>query len=121
VGISTERMSQWYAGFSPPARFLTASLPLLTVLAALALDHVRGRIAWTVVGGLYAGTLAYAAALSVWPAWRFQDAVGRAVALIAVFRHSGLDPGRYLPSFIMPSAHWTSVGLVILALTLVSG
>jgi hypothetical protein len=90
-------MSQWYAGFSPPARFLTASLPLLTVLAALALDHVRGRIAWTVVGGLYAGTLAYAAALSVWPAWRFQDAVGRAVALIAVFRHSGLDPGGTCP------------------------
>jgi hypothetical protein len=117
AGIATQRMSQWYAGFSPPARFLTASLPLMTVLVALALDHVRGRIAWTVVGALYAGTLAYAATLSVWPAWRFQDAIGRAVALVVLFRHSGLDPGRFLPSFIMPSAHWTSVGVAIPAVT----
>jgi len=121
AGISTQRMSQWYAGFSPPARFLTASLPLMTVLVALALDHVRGRIAWTVVGALYAGTFAYAATLSVWPAWRFQDAVGRAVALIVLFRHSGLDPGRFLPSFIMPSAHWTSIGVAMLAATLLAG
>ena len=69
----------------------------------------------------YAGTLAYAAAVSVWAAWRFQDAVGRAVSPIAVFRHSGLDPGRFLPSFIMPSTHWTSVRLAILAVTLASG
>jgi hypothetical protein len=121
AGISAERMSQWYAGFSPPGRFLTASLPLMTVLIALAVDHVRGRIAWTVVAALYAGTFGYAAALSVWPAWRFQDAVGRAVVLIGVFRHAGLDPGRFLPSFIMPSAHWAAVGVAILAGLLVGG
>ena len=57
----------------------------------------------------------------IWPAWRFQDAVGRATALIVLFRHSGLDPGRFLPSFIMPSAHWTSIGLALLVVTLVGG
>src|SRR6185436_3265258 len=40
---------------------------------------------------------------------------------VAVFRHSGLDPGRFLPSFIMPSTHWTTVGLAILAIMLVAG
>jgi hypothetical protein len=120
-GIVSRGVSYWYGGFSPPARFLMASLPLLTVLAALALDHVRGRLGWSLTAALYAATLAYTVVLSVWPAWRFQDATGRAVALLTVFRRTGLDPGRFLPSFITPNAGWEWVGLAMLVSTLLAG
>jgi hypothetical protein len=121
AGIASRGVSYWYGGFSPPARFLMAGLPLLAVLAALALDRVRGRLAWTLTGALYAATLAYTAVLSVWPAWRFQDATGRAVALLTLFRRTGLDPGRFLPSFITPGAGWEWVGLAMLAATVGAG
>jgi hypothetical protein len=120
-GISTRGLSQWYGGFSPPARFLMATLPLLAVLTALALDRVRGRFGWGITAALYVATLAYAAVISVWPAWRFQDASGRAVPLLALFRHAGLDPGRFLPSFITPGAGWEWPGLGLLVLTALAG
>jgi hypothetical protein len=121
AGIASRGVSYWYGGFSPPARFLMAGLPLLTVLAALALDHVRGRIGWVAVATLYAGTLGYTAALSIWPAWRFQDATGRPMALLALFRRTGLDPGRFLPSFVTPGAGWEWAGLGLLVSILITG
>ena len=120
-GVSTRGLSQWYGGFSPPARFLMAALPLFVVLAAHLLDRVRGRTAWSVTAALYAATLAYTATLSAWPAWRFQDGRGRAVALLSFFRRTGLDVGRFLPSFITPGAGWEPVGLVLLVSTLLAG
>ena len=120
-GMSAGGISQWYGGFSPPARFLMASLPLLTILGALALDHVRGRLGWSVTAALFALTLGYGAIISVWPAWRFQHGLGRAVALLAVFDRLGLDPGRWLPTFIAPGAGWDWPALALLVLTLAAG
>ncbi|HEY7140763.1 MAG TPA: hypothetical protein VIE44_11725 [Methylomirabilota bacterium] len=121
AGITSRGLSYWYGGFSPPVRFLMASLPLLAVLAALALDHVRGRLGWSVTAALFAATLAYTAVLSVWPAWRFQDATGRPTALLALFRRTGLDLGRFLPTFVTPDAGWTRAGLAVLVLALIAG
>jgi hypothetical protein len=120
-GISAGGVSQWYGGFSPPARFLMASLPLLAVLAALALDHVRGRLGWSATGALFALTLGYAALISVWPAWRFQHGLGRAVPLLVLFDRMGVDPGRFLPSFIAPGARWDWPALGLLVLALLAG
>ena len=120
-GIAARGVSYWYGGFSPPARFLMAGLPLLTVLAALTLDHLRGRLGWSLTAVLYAATFAYTAVLSIWPAWRFQDATGRATALLTVFRRTGLDPGQFLPSFITPDAGWTWAGLAVLVGILLAG
>ncbi len=121
VGIMSRGVSYWYGGFSPPARFLMASLPLLTVLLAVALDHVRGRLAWSLVALLYAGTAGYAAVLSAWPPWRFQNATGRSMAGLALFHRTGLDPGRFLPSFITPEARWTWAALGILTAIAAAG
>jgi hypothetical protein len=121
AGITSRGLSYWYGGFSPPVRFLMASLPLLAVLGTRALDHVRGRPGWSVTAALFAGTFAYTAALSVWPAWRFQDATGRPTALLALFRRTGLDPGRFLPTFVTPDAGWTRAGLAVLVVALIAG
>ena len=120
-GVSARGVSYWYGGFSPPARFLMAPLPLLAVLSALALDRLRGRLAWTVTAALYAATLAYTVVLSIWPAWRFQDAAGRAMPLLALFRHVGLDPGRFLPSYVTPGQTWDWPGFAVLALSALGG
>ncbi len=45
----------------PPARFLMAGLPLLTVLAALTLDRLRGRLGWSHHRGALRSTFAYTA------------------------------------------------------------
>ena len=99
-----------------------ASLPLLTVLVAVALDHVRGRLAWSLVALLYAGTAGYAAVLSAWPAWRFQNATGRSAAGLALFHRTAARP-RPVPArpFIMPEARWTWAALGILAALAVAG
>ncbi len=117
----TSRGPHWYGGFSPPGRFLAAALPLLAVCLALALDRLRGRLAWSVVAGLYAATLGYALVILLWPTWRFQHAVGRATALVELFRLTGIDPGRLLPSFIAPGDGWVAPGVAVLAATLAAG
>ncbi|MCU0580156.1 MAG: hypothetical protein MUF69_11535, partial [Desulfobacterota bacterium] len=109
----------WHGGFNPPARYLVASLPALGVLAALALDRVRGRFLWALVSGLFGLTLLYALVISLWPAWRFQYAYGRATFLRIFFDQTGLDPGRLLPSFILPGARWIlplMLGLLLILL-----
>ena len=121
AGIAVSGISQWYAGFSPAARFVTAALPLLAVGSAVALDRLRGRLAWGVVAGLYAVTLGHSVVVSVWPAWRFQHAVGRARALVELFRRTGLDAGRLLPSYIVPGDAWVAPGLAILTAIALAG
>jgi hypothetical protein len=120
-GIASRGLSQWYGGFSPPARFLVASLPLLAVLAAPVLDRLRGRLGWAITAALFAITLACTAVMSAWPAWRFQGATGRMELLLATFRRTGLDPGRFLPTFITPGAGWESAALGLLVLILLAG
>ncbi len=120
-GIQSRGVSQWYGGFSPPARYLMASLPLLAVLGALALDHVRGRLGWSLTAALVALTIGYGAVVSTWPPWRFQPGLGRAVPLHAVFERVGVDPGRWLPTFISPGAGWDWPALALLVLTLSRG
>lgn len=120
-GIASRGVSQWYGGFSPPARFLAASLPLLAVLAAPALDRLRGRLGWAITAALFAITLVCTAVMSAWPAWRFQGATGRMEPLLAVFRRTGLDPGRFLPTFITPGAGWEWPALGLLVLILLAG
>jgi hypothetical protein len=120
-GIQMRGLSQWYGGFSPPARFLMASLPLLAILGALALDHVRGRAAWSLTAALFVLTLGHGAIVSAWPAWRFQHGLGRTVPALAVFDRLGIDAGRWLPTFIAPGQGWEWPALVVLALTLLAG
>jgi hypothetical protein len=120
-GIAARGVPQWYGGFSPPARFLLASLPLLAILAALALDQVRGRLAWSVTATLFALTLGYSAVISAWPAWRFQAGLGRASPLPVLFERIGVDPGRFLPTFVIPDAGWDWRALGLLGLTLLAG
>jgi hypothetical protein len=120
-GMHMRGLSQWYGGFSPPARYLMASLPLLAILAALALDHVRGRIGWSLTAALFVLTLGYGAVVSVWPAWRFQSGLGRAVLFHAVFDRLGIDAGRWLPTFIAPRSGWEWPAVAALVLTLLAG
>jgi hypothetical protein len=102
-----------YAGTAPPARYLTASLPLLAVPSALAYTRVRGRLLWALATSLLAATFAYSVTLSLWPAWRYQNGVGRSTFLTQVWEWSGLDVGRLLPSFLRPRPAWTIVALAM--------
>ena len=120
-GITTRGASQWYGGFSPPARFLMAGVPLFAVLIAVAVDRLRGWVGWSFTAGLYALTVLYAAVISAWPAWRFQYGLGRATILLHLFRHFGLDPGRWLPSFMLADTQWVAPTCAVLALTLLAG
>ena len=121
VGLAFQGASIWYAGFTPPARFLIAPLPLFAVLIALAVDRLRHRLAWSIAAAVYVLTLGYAALLSAWPAWRFQSGLGRASVLLEIFRRRGMDLGRLLPSFMQPEAGWIGVSTGALLLTLLGG
>jgi hypothetical protein len=110
-----------YGGHSPPGRLLAATLPGLTVLVALGLDRVRSRLGWTVVVMLLAATLGHVVALSAWPAWRFQSAVGRASVLRDFAEWSGLDVGRLLPSCVAPGAASIMIGAVLMTGALLVG
>jgi hypothetical protein len=121
AGLAFQGASIWFAGFSPPARFLLAPLPLFAVLTALAIDRLRHRLAWSVAAALYALTLGYAVLLSTWPAWRFQSGFGRASVLLEIFQRLGLDLGRLLPTFMQPEPWWIGVTGILLALTLLGG
>jgi hypothetical protein len=114
-------VSQWYGGFGPPARFLVATLPLLAVLVACALDRLRGRLAWSLALALLGPGLAYAAILSTWPAWRLQAGLGRPTVLQHLLHRTGLDPGGRLPSFLTGGDPWVVPGLVVLAMPVVCG
>ncbi len=111
----------WAGGFAPAGRFVAAALPPLAVCAARALDGVRGRAGWTLVAALYVLTLGHSLVLAVRPAWRFQDGAGRATALAALFRRTGLDAGRWLPSYVTPGPEWLAPGVALLALMLLAG
>lgn len=111
----------WHGGFNPPARYVIASLPALGVLAAWALDRIRGRFLWSLSSGLFGLTLFYALLISIWPSWRYQDAYGRMTLLRAFFNTTGLDIGRLLPSFILPGIWWVLPSLMFLLLIGVVG
>jgi hypothetical protein len=122
VALSRSTVSQhWHGGFSPPGRFLVATLPLLAVSGALMLDRLRSRLAWSVVAGLYAVTLGQALVASLRPAWRFHRGVGRAAPLASFFEHTGIDVGRLLPSYVSPGGAWVAPGVVALAVIVVAG
>jgi len=117
-GIASGGVPLWFAGFNPPARYVVAALPLLLVPMALALDRVNGRLGWAGVAALWTWTLAYATLLTVWPAWRFQDNLGRATVLAGFWRWSGLDAGGVLPAYVPPGSAWVAPGAVLLLLVL---
>ena len=121
AGLAFQGASIWYAGFSPPARFLIAPLPLFAVLIALGVDRLRHRLAWSIAAALYVLTLGHAALLSAWPAWRFQSGLGRASVLLEIFRRLGMDFGRLLPTFMQPEARWIGMSAGALLLTLLAG
>jgi hypothetical protein len=121
MGLVFQGASIWFAGFSPPARFLIAPLPLFAVLIALAVDRLRGRLAWNFATALYVLTLGYAVLVSAWPAWRFQSGFGRASVLLEIFRRLGLDLGRLLPTFMQPEAGWIGMTAGALLLTFLGG
>jgi hypothetical protein len=117
----TTEAPHWNGGFSPPGRFVAVALPLLAVCTALLLDRIRGRAAWTVVGALYALTLGHALLVSLWPAWRFQHGIGRATGLVELFRLTGIDAGRLLPSYIAPGPGWVAPGVGLLMAIALAG
>jgi hypothetical protein len=121
MGLVFQGASIWFAGFSPPARFLIAPLPLFAVLIALAVDRLRGRLAWNFATALYVLTLGYAVLVSAWPAWRFQSGFGRASVLLEVFRRLGVDLGRLLPTFMQPETGWIGMTAGALLLTFLGG
>jgi hypothetical protein len=115
VALSRSTLIQhWHGGFSPAGRFVAAALPLAAVCAAAMLDRVRGRLAWSIVAGLYAITLGQTVLASLRPAWRFHRGIGRAAPLADLFEQTGLDPGRLLPSYVSPGRAWVAPGLAIL-------
>jgi hypothetical protein len=107
VGVS-------YGGTAPPARFLAASLPLLATVSALAYARVRGRLLWALVASLLAATFLYAITLSLWPAWRYQNGVGRNTVLTQIWEWTGLDLGRLVPSFLPPRPSWSIAALAVI-------
>ncbi len=111
-GMSLGGVPLWFGGFDPPARYLASTLPALIVPVALTLERTRGRVAWSGVTALYGFTLAYGLAVSVWPGLRYQSATGRATALAAVWRLTGVDLGALVPTFVLPGRAWTVPVLV---------
>jgi hypothetical protein len=122
LGASRSRVDQhWHGGFSPAGRFLVAALPLLWVWAATMLDRLRGRLAWSIVAGLYVVTLGQTLLASIRPAWRFNRGIGRATPLVEFFAYTGLDPGRLLPSYVSPGDAWVAPGLGALVAIVLAG
>jgi len=111
----------WHGGFSPPGRFLAASIPLLAVCAAMMLDRLRGRFAWSVTAALYAVTLGQTLLVSIRPEWRFHRGVGRATPLVEFFTYTGLDPGRLVPSYVTLGNAWVGPGAAVLAAIALAG
>jgi hypothetical protein len=120
-GTSIGTLPLWFGGFDPPARYLVATVPLLLLLLALALDRTGGRLGWSVTVALYVLTFAYALVLAVWPALRFQAALGRAAILAEFWKRVGLDPGRLLPAYVPPGGEWIGPGVAGLLLILLGG
>ncbi len=104
----------WFGGYDPPARYLVSALPALIVPVSLALDRTRGRVGWAVVTGLYGATVAYGLVVSIWPVLRYQSATGRATALAAAWRLTGVDLGALAPTFVLPGRAWVVPVLVVL-------
>ena len=111
----------WHGGFSPPGRFLAASIPLLAVCAAMMLHRLRGRFAWSVTAALYAVTLGQTLLVSIRPEWRFHRGVGRATPLVEFFTYTGLDPGRLVPSYVTLGNAWVGTGAAVLAAIALAG
>ena len=121
-GFVVAGVPMWGGGFSPPARYLASTLPGLIAPLALTLDRLRGRLAWTATAGLCTLTLGHAVALTIWPELRFQHHLGRATALAEVAVRTGLDVGRWLPSYVGPAPGWTAAaGGLLAALALAGG
>lgn len=122
LALIRSRVDQhWHGGFSPPGRFLAASIPLLAVCAAMMLDRLRGRFAWSVTAALYAMTLGQTLLVSIRPEWRFHRGVGRATPLVELFTYTGLDPGRLIPSYVTPGNAWVGPGAAVLAAIALAG
>jgi hypothetical protein len=85
------------------------------------LVRLRSRLAWSIAAGLCVVTLGQTLLASVHPAWRFQRGIGRAAPLADFFTHTGLDPGRLLPSYVSPGSAWVGPGLGVLAAVVLAG
>jgi len=99
---------EWYGGWSPPFRYALIALPLLAIALVPLLARRRERpVAWALLAGLGALTLALTLVWVAVPGWTYNFADGRTYALDALSGRLGLDLARFFPSSIRPrTATW---------------
>ena len=100
------RWVRWFGGWTPSPRFVLACMPLWAPFVAAAFDRFRGRALGILHGACLLWTTLLGFVLVLVPAWRYDDADGRARLLEVVGARLGLDLARFLPSLVSPTA-WT--------------
>jgi hypothetical protein len=100
------RWVRWFGGWTPSPRFVLACMPLLAPFVAVAFDACRGRALGALHGAGLLWTTLLGFVLVLVPAWRYDDADGRARLLEVLGARLGLDLARFLPSLVSPTA-WT--------------
>jgi Ca-dependent carbohydrate-binding module xylan-binding len=103
----------WFAGFSSPARYLVAIVPVLAVLVAWTITLDRARWIRAVALACWWASLALSVILTVRPMLRYNRGTGETRWMSTVAARTGLDLSRFAPSFVSPSpeSHWVAVGL----------
>jgi hypothetical protein len=92
----------WFAGASPPARFLTVLVPLFGYPIAFLLQRLRNW--WVLVGAASLAVASYALSLAsdVWPGERYLTPVTGPISMNRIGRMIGFPFAHYLPSMFLP-------------------
>ena len=105
----------WFAGFSSPARYLVAVVPVLAVLVAWTITLDRARWIRAIALACWWASLALSVTLTVRPMLRYNRGTGEARWISAIAARAGFDLSRFVPSLVSPSpeSRWVVAGLAV--------
>jgi len=96
--------TEWYAGWSPPFRYLVALLPFFALLAGVTFTVRKGTGARLLLAPLALSSALAGALWTAMPGWTYNFAHGTSYWVDQWTRLSGVDWMRFLPSAVRPSA-----------------